>query len=163
MTYRKIFGACLVAAMVVAAAHAEDVRSYVGAGAQALFPQGSSRMRHAVGGAVNAGVYLSDFLAIEAEAAWLEKTCGLSARALGHFALWDEFDLLFGSEKFDPFFTIGASGWMRSGQVGPLAGLGALYYIDDDWALRFDATATLGLDTRREMVYSVTVGIQRAF
>ena len=52
---------------------------------------------------------------------------------------------------------------MRSGQVGPSAGLGALYYIDDDWALRFDATATLGLDTRREMVYSVTVGIQRAF
>ena len=159
----KKLAALAALAVLALAAQASETRLYTGAGAQALFPQGSSRMRHAVGGAVNAGVYLSDFLAIEAEAAWLEKSCGLSARALGHFALWNEFDLLFGSEKFDPFFTIGASGWMRSGQVGPSAGLGALYYIDDDWALRFDATATLGLDTRCEMVYSVTAGIQRAF
>ena len=148
---------------MVSVARAEDVRTYVGAGAQVLLPQGSSRMRHAVGGAVNAGLYLSDFIALEAEAAWLERYCGLSARALGHFALWNEFDLLFGSEKFDPFFTIGASGWMQGGQVGPSAGLGAFYYIDDDWALRFDAAATLGVETRREMVYSLTVGIQRAF
>ena len=161
--HMKKLMAVLVVIAAAWAAPADGVRSYVGAGAQALLPQGSSRMRHAVGGAANAGIYLSERIALETEAAWLEKYCGLSVRALGHFSLWEEFDLLFGCEKFDPFFTFGASGWMRRGQVGPSAGIGAFYYVDDDWALRLDASATLGLDTRREMAYSVTLGIQRAF
>ena len=159
----KKFAMFLVAAALAAAARADGARSYVGAGAQALVPQGSSRMRHAVGGAANVGIYVSERIAVEAEAAWLERRCGLSARALGHFSLLEEFDLLFGCEKLDPFFTVGASGWMRRGQVGPSAGVGAFYYIDDDWALRFDAAATLGLDTEREMAYSATLGIQRTF
>jgi hypothetical protein len=52
---------------------------------------------------------------------------------------------------------------MHDGQVGPSAGLGAFYYLTDDWALRFDAEATLGLDTRVESVYSISAGIQYFF
>ena len=109
---------------------------YAGGAAQLALPQGGSRMRRLGGGA---------------------------ARAVWHLHGWGEFDMLFGYERFDPFLSAGAKGWIHDGQVGPSAGLGAFYYLTDDWALRFDAEATLGLDTRVETVYSISAGIQWFF
>jgi hypothetical protein len=120
-------------------------------------------MRRLGGGAARAGRYLSDSLALECEAAWLENSAGLAARAVWHLHGWSEFDMLFGYERFDPFLSAGARGWFHDGQVGPFAGLGAFYYLTDEWALRFDAEATLGLDTRVETVYSISAGIQYFF
>ena len=128
-----------------------------------VLPQGGSRMRRLGGGAARAGRYLTDSLALECEAAWLEDSAALAARAVWHLHGWEEFDMLFGYERFDPFLSAGARGWMHDGQVGPSAGLGAFYYLTDDWALRFDAEATLGLDTRVETVYSISAGIQYFF
>ena len=120
-------------------------------------------MRRLGGGAARAGRYLTDSLALECEAAWLEDSAALAARAVWHLHGWEEFDMLFGYERLDPFLSAGARGWIHDGQVGPSAGLGAFYYLTDDWALRFDAEATLGLDTRVETVYSISAGIQYFF
>ena len=93
----------------------------------------------------------------------MENSASLAARAVWHLHGWEEFDMLFGYERLDPFLSAGARGWVHDGQVGPSAGLGAFYYLTDDWALRFDAEATLGLDTRVETVYSISAGIQYFF
>ena len=48
-------------------------------------------------------------------------------------------------------------------KLGPKAGLGAFYHLTDEWSLRADADATLGLETNCEMLYSLSVGVQYAF
>lgn len=174
------FGACrsdfakgrLVTALIVACLafpsfaeeEASDVSGwYSGASAQVVLPQGGSRMHRLVGGTARVGCYLSDSLALEAEAAWLEDVAGLSARALWHLHGLEEFDLLFGYERFDPFLSVGARGWIHDGQVGPSAGVGAFYYLTDFLALRFDADVTLGLDTGVETAYTLSAGLQYSF
>lgn len=164
---RKSFAICAaIAPLLALAASAEEPAEsgwYAGGAAQLVLPQGGSRMRRLGGGAARAGRYLTDSLALECEAAWLEDSAALAARAVWHLHGWEEFDMLFGYERLDPFLSAGARGWMHDGQVGPSAGLGAFYYLTDDWALRFDAEATLGLDTRVESVYSISAGIQWFF
>ena len=157
--------AALAPLLAVAASAEEPAESgwYAGGAAQLVLPQGGSRMRRLGGGAARAGRYITDSLALECEAAWLEDSAALAARAVWHLHGWEEFDMLFGYERLDPFLSAGARGWMHDGQVGPSAGLGAFYYLTDDWALRFDAEATLGLDTRVETVYSISAGIQWFF
>lgn len=136
---------------------------YAGASGQLVLPQGGGDLRRLGGGAVNAGYYFSDTFALEGEAAALENKVALAARALGHFRAWNEFDMLFGCERFDPFATVGARGWLGRGDVGPSVGLGAFYYLTEAWALRFDADATLGVERENEMVYTLTGGIHYAF
>ena len=136
---------------------------YAGGAAQHVLPQGGARMRRLGGAAARVGRYLTESLALECEAAWLEDSAGLAARAVWHLHGWDEFDMLFGYERFDPFLSAGAKGWFHDGQVGPSAGIGAFYYLSDEWAVRFDAEATLGLDTRVETVYSLSAGLQYFF
>ena len=165
MKTASILGAA-AASLIALAAWAEEPAGsgwYAGGAAQLVLPQGGSRMRRLGGGAARAGRYLTDSLALECEAAWLEDSAGLAARAVWHLHGWEEFDMLFGYERLDPFLSAGARGWIHDGQVGPSAGLGAFYYLTDDWALRFDAEATLGLDTRVETVYSISAGIQYFF
>ena len=159
------FVSCLMPCQLVAAEDGiESSPWYVGAAAQLMLPEGGSRLRHVGGAAVRGGCYLSENWAVEAEAAWLENLAGLSVQALGHLQGWDVYGDLFGYSRFDPFVTLGARGWLgREGQVGPKAGLGAFYHLTDDWALRFDADATLGLETRREVDYTLAVGVQYSF
>lgn len=128
-------------------------RWYADAQATLLLPQGGSAMRRLGGATARLGYYADDFLAVEASASWMEDAAGLSLRGLWHW--W-------GYEKFDPFFTFGAAGWI-DGDVGPSLGWGAFWHFDDDWSLRFDADATLGLDSGASMVYSLSLGVQRAF
>ena len=140
-------------------------RWYVGLAGQMMLSQGGSKMHHVGGTALRGGYYLTEDWAIEGEAAWLEDAAGLSAAALGHFQGWSLYGDLFGYSRFDPFITVGAKGWIgrNSGQVGPKTGLGAFYHLTDEWSLRADADATLGLETNCEMLYSVSIGFQYAF
>ncbi len=136
---------------------------YAGVSGTMALPQGGSRL-HAVGGAAfRGGWYLSDAWALEGEVAVLEDVCGLAAEGLWHWKGWEEYDKLFGYSRFDPFFTIGVRGALPGGQVGPAVGVGALCYLTDEWALRFDANALLGLETRCEMVYAIALGVQYSF
>ena len=165
---KPFFVAVALAMTLCSVAFADEEASgetgwYSGAAAQLVLPQGGSRMHRVGGGAARVGYYFTGSLALEAEAAWLENVVGLSARALWHLHGWEEFNMLFGYERFDPFLSLGARGWIHDGQVGPSAGLGAFYYLTDSWALRFDADATLGLDTDVETVFSLSAGLQYSF
>ena len=158
---------CLaVGAMAFAAEEAVDFdRWTVGVAGQLMLPQGGSRLHHVGGACLRGGYYLTEDWAIEGEASWLENEAGLAVDVLGHLQGWSVYGDLFGYSRFDPFVTFGAKGWIGRdcGQVGPKVGLGAFYHLTDEWALRFDADATLGLETNCEMLYSLSVGIQRSF
>ena len=158
MKWLSAFVLCLLSSALSA-------ETYVGVAGQLMLPQGGSRMHHVGGAALRGGYYLAENLAIEGEAAWLEDAAGLSTAALGHFQGWDLYGDFFGYSRFDPFVTVGAKGWIGrgSGQVGPKVGLGAFYHLTDEWALRADADATLGLETNCEMLYSLSVGVQYSF
>ena len=161
----KSFAAILCAlAIFSATAEEENVShgAYAGAAGALTLPQGGSRVNRAGGALLNAGVYLFDGYAIEASVGQLEGFTAFGVDALVHFYTFDLYDRFFGYSAFDPFFTIGANGWLdgRRGQVGPSAGLGVFWHLDDNWSIRTDATATLGLDTDVEMLYTVTVGLQ---
>jgi len=139
----------------------EDLTSfYLGAAGSLVLPQGGSRMTHLGGAALRGGYYFNDWFALEGEAAWMEDRAGLAARGVIHWKGWNEWDMLFGFSRWDPFFTLGAKGWLPDGQVGPAVGIGVLYYLDDNWALRCEGEATLGLDTNTEMIYSLSAGVQ---
>ncbi len=138
--------------------------TYAEAVGQAIFPQGGGDVgRHRVGGAARVGKNVTPYFASEVEVAVLEDLCGLAWRNVWHLQGWEWFGKLFGYERFDPFLSGGVRGWLPHGDVGPFVGLGALYYLDDNWALRFDADATLGLESDVEMVYSVSAGLQYTF
>ena len=128
-------------------------RWYVGASATLVMPQGGVDMRRLGGATARVGYYVGEAFAVEADAAWLEDCAGLGVQGLWHF--W-------GYERFDPFVTFGARGWI-DGDLGPVAGLGAFYHLTDNWSLRTDAQATLGIDGDCDMVYSLGVGVQYTF
>jgi hypothetical protein len=157
MRVAVVMCALLTAASAVAFTEEECLdfdRFYGEAAVTTVLPPGGARLSARSGGAVRAGWYWTEFWALEGEAAWLEKGCGLSAKALWHW--W-------GYERLDPFFTIGVKGWLPHGQVGPAGGLGAFWHLTESWSLRADADATLGVDTRTETVFSVAVGLRRSF
>ncbi len=147
--------------------HAEEgffSGTYAEAVGQAIFPQGGGDLgRHRAGGAVRLGKNWTPNFASEIEVAVLEDLSGLAWRNVWHLQGWEWFGKLFGYERFDPFLTFGVRGWLPHGDVGPFAGIGALYYLDDYWALRFDADATLGLESDVETVFSVSAGLQYTF
>lgn len=140
-----------------------SAESYVGLSGSLVLPQGGGDMRRLGGATVRFGGYLTDDWALEGAAAWMENRAGLAVGALWHWHGCEEFNRLFGYERLDPFFTFGVKGWLDHGEAGPSAGLGALYYLSDDWALRCDAEATLGLEREVEMVYSLSAGLQYSF
>ena len=128
-------------------------RWYVGASATMLLPQGGSDMRRLGGATARVGYYFTEAMSVEADAAWLEDCAGLGIQGLWHF--W-------GYERFDPFLSFGVRGWIE-GDFGPVAGLGAYYHLTDNWSLRGDAQATLGIDGDCCMLYSLGLGVQYTF
>ena len=132
---------------------AEFDRLYAGASGTLVLPQGGSDRRRLGGATARIGYYLSESLSIEADAAWLEDSAGLGIQGLWH--CW-------GYERLDPFLTFGARGWI-DGNIGPVAGIGSFYHLTDNWSLRFDAQATLGIDGECEMIYSLGAGVQYTF
>ncbi|MGN0855238.1 MAG: hypothetical protein ACI4R9_06940 [Kiritimatiellia bacterium] len=138
-------------------------RWYVGGTGTIVLPQGGADMHRLGGAAMHLGYYATPAFALDVEAAWMENKTGLSAKALWHlqgFAWWG---MMFGYERLDPFLSVGAKGWLNPGEVGPVAGLGSLYYLTDSWALRAEADVTLGLESAVETVYTLSVGVQYSF
>ena len=134
-------------------AEADFDRWYAGASATLVLPQGGHSMRRLGGATARFGFYFTEALALEADAAWLENCAGLGLQGLWHF---------YGYERFDPFMTFGARGWI-DGDIGPTAGIGAFYHLTDSWSLRADLQATLGLDGDCAMVYTLGAGAQYSF
>ena len=155
---KLILGLMLI---VGVSAHAE---SYVGFSGALTLPQGGGDLRRLGGAMLRGGTYLSDFWAVEGEVGWQENAAELGVGFLGHWSDWDLYDRFFGFSAFDPFVIVGAKGWIgKSGEVGPSAGLGAFYHLGEEWSLRADAAATLGVERAVEMVYTLTVGLQYVF
>ena len=154
-----------IACVLCLASFVLSAETYVGVSGTMLLPQGGSKMHRLGGAALRIGQYLNDDWVVEGEAAWMENAAGLSVQALGHFQGWSLYNDFFGYSRFDPFVTLGAKGWIGHGcgQVGPKAGLGAFYHLTDNWALRVDADATLGLEANCEMLYTLSVGVQYSF
>ena len=128
-------------------------RLYAGSSATLVIPQGGGDMRRLGGATARVGYYVTEALAVEADAAWLEDCAGLGVQGLWH--LW-------GYERFDPFVTFGARGWI-DGDLGPVVGLGAFYHLTDNWSLRADAQSALAVDCDCNMVYSLGAGVQYTF
>ena len=160
-------GTLLLAAVVASGALAveEPVGGYAGLSGALMLPQGGSKL-HRVGGAtLRGGAYLSDWLAVEGALAWQEDLAGIEARGLWHWQGSELYSYYFGYSQLDPFFTFGACGWLgeAKGQVGPQLGFGTFYHLTDCWSLRFDADVTLGLESRRELLYRFSAGVQYEF
>ena len=139
---------------------------YVGLGGEMMFPQGGgARIGNRVaGGVIRVGAELGDYYSLEAEVGWLEREATIAVQELVHFAYFEEYDKLFGYSRFDPFFTFGVRDWMgRESQVGPKIGLGALYYLCDNWALRSDFDAMLGVEGQVEVDWTIGISIQYMF
>lgn len=159
---RRLMIFCAVVGGAVSCAQAGDFedepldfdRFYVESAATMVLPQGGARMPRRAGAALKAGWYFSEFWALEGEAAWLEDRVGLSAKALWHW--W-------GYERLDPFFTVGAKGWLSDGGVGPVGGVGAFWHLTERCAVRVDADATLDIDGSAAMVYSLAAGLHFSF
>ena len=165
-TFVSLLLAAFILSPASASAAAEDAEPLgfhiSGAGALTL-SQGGAQPGRLGGGELRVGREFSRDWMLEASAGWLENRCSLGADALWHWTGWQVYDALFGYERFDPFFTFGLKGWLNDGQVGPVVGIGAFYWLTDALALRVDASATLGLDCGCAMVYSLSIGINYAF
>ena len=136
---------------------------YVGGAAELVLPQGGASQHRLGGAVVRFGYYFAPALALDCEAAWMENKAGLSAKALWHLQGFEWWGMMFGYERFDPFLSVGAQGWINHGQVGPVFGLGALYYLSNDWALRVDADLTVGVESEVETFHSLSLGVQYSF
>lgn len=134
----------------------EFERFYVGGGATLFLPQGGGDAQRLAGATARCGWYFAEFWSLEGEAALLENSAGMGVNLLWHW--W-------GYERLDPFFTFGAKGWFGgdAADVGPKSGFGFFYHLTDSLSLRFDADATLGLDGKQEMRYTLTGGVQWSF
>ena len=160
----------LVAALIalsVSAVEAQELESqwlstaYVGAAGTFAFRQGGGRVG---GGDVRLGVELSNVFSPELDAGWHENSAFLALQDLVHLSAFETYDRFFGYSRFDPFFTFGGGGWIGGfEQFGPMAGIGAFWHLDDNWSIRVDASAILGLDGECEMLYSVSAGLQYSF
>lgn len=146
-------------------AFSASAEAYVGVTGDLVLPQGGSAMRRLGGASVRVGTYLSETCAVEGSVGCAENSAVFGFGVLAHAYGWSLYDRYFGFSAFDPFVTLCARGWIGStgGQVGPSAGLGAFYHLDDNWSLRAEADVTVGLDTDVEAVSLLSFGVQYSF
>ena len=157
--------------------------AYLGASGGIFLPGNGSSLKRAAMASARGGWYLSDNLALELEGGCAPNAASsrggnatvtaFAARGLFHLTGIEEFDMLFGCERFDPFVTFGAAALFASRHafadgshrtaIGPTAGVGAFYHLTDRWSLRFDATAAMAVDTPCGMAYGLAFGLQWNF
>lgn len=156
---KKILCALLVGFSVSRSIGQEECvldRFYAGISGAMMLPEGGADARRLAGSELRFGWYPVEFWALEGSFSVLEDSLGAGVQVLRHW--W-------GYERFDPFFTFGARGWFGEGasDLGPKAGIGAFYHINDEFSLRFDADATLALDGAEDVFYTLAVGLQWSF
>ena len=157
--------------------------AYLGASGGILLPGNGSSLKRAGCVAIRGGWHASDNLALELEGGSAPNAVSsgrgnatvstFAARGLFHLTGIEEFDLLFGCERFDPFVTFGAAALFASRHVfadgshrtaiGPTVGVGAFYHLTDSWSLRLDATASMAVDSPCGMAYGLGMGLQWSF
>ena len=183
---KKLFLLAILALALPVAAEEETggfPPAYLGASGGIFLPGNGSSLKRAAAASARGGWYISDNLALELEGGCAPNAVfssggnatvtAFAARGLFHLTGIEEFDLLFGCERFDPFVTFGAAALFASRHVfaddshrtaiGPTAGMGAFYHLTDSWSLRFDATAAMAVDTPCGMDYGLSLGLQRSF
>jgi hypothetical protein len=136
---------------------------YVNFTSRTILPCNSAKLRHYVGGGAAIGKYVTEKIALEGEFSVMEDKMFLLARSLVHFSIFEEFNLLFGYERIDPYFSLGVATLFPRGQSGPEFGLGAYYYLSESWALRVDGSSVIGVEGDCDAVYSIAVSLQRTF
>lgn len=155
---------------------------HLGAGGGILLPGNGNSLHRAAEAAVRGGYTFSSFFDLDLEGfcaphavSGAGATTVSAASLMGtlHASAWDEFDRLFGCERFDPFMSFGAGGRLAGRHVfadsshraafGPIFALGAFYHLTDAWSLRADVRAQLCCDTPCGMLYGATVGVQYDF
>ena len=157
--------------------------AYLGASGGIFLPGNGSSLKRAAMASARGGWYLSENLALELEGGCAPNAVSshggnatvtaFAARGLFHLTGIEEFDRLFGCERFDPFVTFGAAAFFASRHVfaddshrtaiGPTAGVGAFYHLTDSWSLRFDAMAAMAVDSPCGMSYGISLGLQWSF
>ena len=181
-----LFTACAYAACAADSSAEEDTAGdgwYAGASGGVILPGGGNSLRRAAGAGLRCGRYFTDYVALELEGFSVPSAVcdhGGNAAVFGalmqgvfHFSGWDEFDMLFGCERFDPFLALGAGACFADRHVfaddshrtalGPVFGLGAFYHLTDSVSLRADARAQLCCDSPCGMLYGVSLGLQYSF
>lgn len=159
MKKRIILTACLLltAGLSVSGGEGPEAIDFepwsVGTAVTTVLPQHGIRPAHRTGGAVNVGYYVDEFLAFTGEVSCFGNVNGIGVGGLWHW--W-------GYERFDPYFTFGARGWLHGG-LGPCGGVGAFYHLTDSWSLTFTADATLDLDGANGMIYTISAGVRCTF
>lgn len=156
---------------------------YLGASGGVFLPGCGNSLERAAFAAVRGGRYFTDNFALELEGGCAPNSVlssggnatvtAFAARGLFHLAGFEEFDMLFGCERFDPFVSFGVASFFASRHafagdshrtgIGPSAGAGAFYHLTDQWSLRFDATAAMTADTPCGMAFGLGLGVQRSF
>lgn len=162
---KKAIFAAMSALTLGAFAESDLLDHSIGVSGFGVLPQGGSQVERGAGVSIRGGWGIIDTMAIEVEAGVHERAYDLGADLLCHWFGWALYDRFFGYSAFDPFVTIGAKGFWRDsrGQVGPSAGFGAFYHLDDQWSVRGDVTATLGVDSRVEVIHTLSLGLQYDF
>ncbi len=155
----------LLAVILGATLLSASAETFLAVEGEMLLPQGGASFDRKAGAMLTAGTYFSDFWAVEGQLGLLDDAASFGANLLGHFSTIPVYDRFFGFSPFDPFFTLGARGFLHDhrGQVGPAVGLGAFYHLSEHWSLRADASAFLGLDTSRDVFFTLACGVQYTF
>lgn len=158
---KQLVAACALFASL--SAFAGDWR--IGATASSLMPQGGSDVSGGAGAGLVAGFDLSENFGFDAELLSYGHHVQLSGECLWRWQGLQLYNDLFGYSRFDPFFTAGCAFWLGRGdnQMGPKAGLGAYYHLDNNWSLKADADCSLALDGCSEAVFSVSAGVIYSF
>ena len=157
--------------------------AYLGASGGIFLPGNGSSLKRAAMASARGGWYLSENLALELEGGCAPNAVSshggnatvtaFAARGLFHLTGIEEFDRLFGCERFDPFVTFGAHAAFASKHVfadcshrsafGPMAGVGAFYHLTERLSVRAEARAALCCDSPCGMLYGVFAGLQYSF
>lgn len=184
---RKLLTTCLAVLTVgLLSAAEETVDDFspwsLGVGGNVLLPGNGNSLSRAAQVSLRGGYYLTESFALELEASSAPNVSsdeghtaltGLGAHGLFHLTGWEAFDKLFGCERFDPFVTAGVQTFLSPRHVfaddshrtgtGPVVGCGALYWLTDTWALRFDLSAMMTVDSPCGMMYAAGVGLHCNF
>jgi hypothetical protein len=149
-------------------------RWYTGISGAMFLPGGGSSLERAGGVSAHLGYFLSDSFAVEANLISIPNSVsshGGNATLTG-FAVQGVWHFM-GFERFDPFLSFGASSLFASHHVfaedshrsslGPTFGLGFLYHLSDNLALRAESKAMVMLDTPSGIAFTIAGGLQWSF
>jgi hypothetical protein len=149
-------------------------RWYTGSTGMMFLPGGGSSLKRAGGVSANLGYFLTDSFALEADIASVPNAVSsrVGNSSLTMFGIQGAWHFM-GFERFDPFLTFGASSLFSTHHVfsddsrkcafGPTFGIGFLFHLSDNLALRADSKAMVLMDSPSEMAFTIAGGLQWSF